>query len=319
MTATRSYGDKLPGHLGAGLATIQWADGALPQLVPGTGDEPPAELQIFHPGELVEGKYEIRGVLGAGGMGQVFEARDVGLNRVVALKVAWAHIGGEPLKREAQVLAAFRHPGLPTVHALGRHGAHEFLVMERLSGQTIAELLAARRGAPMPVAECVQLLDGICEALAPLHASGLAHADLKPANIMVVPGGRIVLLDFGIARIEQLRVGGKRISGSPHYMAPEAIRGAVRVGEGHLVDLYALGIIAFVLATGAPPFDHANPVELMLLHLHEQTPRLGTRRVDVPAGLDALVAQLLAKDADDRPADVDTVRGELRRIRQRLS
>ena len=319
MTATRSYGEKLPDHLGGGLATIQWAtDGALPQLVPGTGDLPPPEVEIFHSGELVEGKYEVRSVLGAGGMGQVFEARDVGLNRIVAIKVAWGHIGADPLKREAQVLAAFRHPGLPTVHALGRHDGHEFMVMERLNGQTLAELLATRR-APLPIDECLTLLEGMCDALAPLHASGLAHADLKPANIMVVPGGRIVLLDFGIARIEQLRVGGKRISGSPHYMAPEAIRGAVRVGEGHLVDLYALGIIAFVLATGAPPFDHASPVELMLMHLHDETPRLAASRADAPPALDTLVKQLLAKDADDRPADLDVARGELRRIRQRLS
>ena len=319
MTATRSYSDKLPGHLDPALATIQWAgDGTLPRLVPGTGDAPPPELEIFHSGELVEGKYEIRSVLGAGGMGQVFEARDVGLNRVVALKVAWSHIGAEPLRREAQVLAAFRHPGLPTVHALGRHAGHEFLVMERLSGQTLAELLAARRGAPLPVGECLTLLEGICDALVPLHQSGLAHADLKPANIMVAPGGRVVLLDFGIARIEQLRVGAKRISGSPHYMAPEAIRGAVRVGEAHLVDLYALGVIAFVLATGTPPFDHASPVELMLQHLHEPTPRLGARRADVPPAFDALVTQLLAKDAGDRPDDLDTTRSELRHLRARL-
>lgn len=319
MTATRSYGEKLPGHLDAGLATIQWADGVLPQLVPGTGDAPPPETELFHSGELVEGKYEIRCVLGAGGMGQVFEARDVGLNRIVALKVAWSHIGAEPLRREAQVLAAFRHAGLPTVHALGRHDGHEFMVMERLNGQTLAELLAARHGTPLPIAECLELLDGMCEALAPLHASGLAHADLKPANIMVVPGGRIVLLDFGIARIEQLRAGAKRISGSPHYMAPEAIRGAVRVGGAHLVDLYALGIIAFVLLSGAPPFDHASPVELMLQHLHEAPPRLATRRPDAPPAVDAFIAQLLAKDADDRPADLDVTRGELRRLRQRLA
>jgi len=319
MTATRSYGEKLPGHLEAGLATIQWTDGVLPQLVPGTGDAPPPEAELFHSGELVDGKYEVRCVLGAGGMGQVFEARDVGLNRIVAIKVAWGHIGADPLRREAQVLAAFRHPGLPTVHALGSHDGHEFLVMERLNGQTLAELLGARRGAALPIAECLELLDGICEALAPLHQSGLAHADLKPANIMVVPGGRIVLLDFGIARIEQLRVGGKRISGSPHYMAPEAIRGVVRVGAAHLVDLYALGVIAFVLLTGAPPFDHASPVELMLLHLHEEPPRLAARRADVPATLDALVAQLLAKESDDRPADLEVARSELRRIRQRLA
>jgi eukaryotic-like serine/threonine-protein kinase len=318
MSSTLSYGEKMPAHLAGDLATIQWADGKLAELVPGTGDAPPAEIDLFHSGELLDGGYEIRRVLGSGGMGQVFEARDLGLNRIVAIKVGWSHIGVEALRREAQVLAAFRHPGLPLVHALGRHRGLEFMVMERLTGSTLADLLGARRGQPLPIAECLALLDGICEALAPLHTSGLAHADLKPANIMVAPGGRVVLLDFGIARIEQLRAGGKRISGSPHYMAPEAIRGTVPVGAAHLVDLYALGVISFVLATGAPPFDHASPVELMLQHLHEPTPRLSARRPDVPAALDDLVAQLLAKDAGDRPADLDVARGELRRIRQRL-
>jgi serine/threonine-protein kinase len=318
MSSTLSYGENMPAHLAGNLATIQWADGKLAELVPGTGDAPLTESDIFHSGELLDGGYEIRRVLGSGGMGQVFEARDVGLNRIVAIKAGWSHSGVEALRREAQVLAAFRHPGLPLVHALGRHRGVEFMVMERLAGSTLAELLGARRGQQLPVAECLALLDGICEALAPLHASGLAHADLKPANIMVAPGGRVVLLDFGIARIEQLRAGGKRISGSPHYMAPEAIRGTVPVGTAHLVDLYALGVISFVLATGAPPFDHASPVELMLQHLHEPTPRLSARRPDVPAALDELVAQLLAKDAGDRPADLDVTRGELRRIRQRL-
>jgi eukaryotic-like serine/threonine-protein kinase len=318
MSSTLSYGGKLPGHLAGELATIHWADGELRELVPGTGDAPPIETAIFQSGQILDGGYEIRGVLGSGGMGQVFEARDLGLNRLVAIKVAWSHIGAEPLRREAQVLAAFRHPGLAMVHALGRHQGSEFMVMERLTGSTLAELLAARRGQSLPVVECLELLESICDSLAPLHASGLAHADLKPANIMVAPGGRIVLLDFGIARIEQLRVGSKRISGSPHYMAPEAIRGAVPVGASHLVDLYALGIIAFVLATGAPPFDHPSPIELMLQHLHETTPRLAARRPDVPAPLDELVGQLLAKDASERPADIDVTRSELRRIRQRL-
>lgn len=317
MSDTLSWGRKLPGHLDGTLATIQWTDDTLPRLVPESGAPPATATDIFQIGQLLEGKYQVRALLGAGGMGQVFEARDVELNRIVAIKAAWPHVGAEPLKREGQVLAAFRHSGLPTVHAIGRADGRDFLVMERLAGATLGELLAARAGRPLPLDECVDTLLGICDALVPLHQGGLAHADLKPANIMIVPGGRIVLLDFGIARIEQLRAGHKRISGSPHYMAPEAIRGAVQPGEAHLVDLYALGVIAFVLASGTPPFDDANPIELMMKHVHEAPPSLGARRPDAPAPLVALVAQLLAKAAADRPADVDTVRGELRRLRPR--
>src|SRR4029077_8248913 len=108
--------------------------------------------------------YEIRSVLGSGGMGQVFEAKDLGLNRIVAVKVAWGHVGAEPLRREAQVLAAFRHPGLAMVHELGSANGHEFLVMERLNGATLADLLIRREGKPMPIGESLELLEGLCAA-----------------------------------------------------------------------------------------------------------------------------------------------------------
>jgi serine/threonine-protein kinase len=305
--------------LGDRSATIQWADGALPLLVPDTiAAAKPGTGNLFQAGQIIEGKYEIRGLLGAGGMGQVYEARDRGLNRLVAIKAAWPEVGPGPLRREAQVLAAFRLSSLVTVHELGTHEGIEFLVMERLSGTTLAEHLAARKSAALPFTEAVDLLIALCDALEPLHASGLAHADLKPPNIMMVPGGRVVLLDFGIARIEQLRAGAQRITGSPHYMAPEAIRGAVHVGEAHLVDLYALGVIGYVVLAGAAPFDHPNPVELMMLHLHSEAPRVGASRVDAPAPLDRLIRELLAKEPDERPAAVDVVRAELRRVRATL-
>jgi serine/threonine-protein kinase len=203
------------------------------------------------------------------------------------------------------------------VHALGTADGNDFMVMERLSGASLAEFLDRRQAAPLPVGEILYLVAGICDALAPVHASGLAHADLKPANIMLLPGGRVVLLDFGIARIEQLRDGGTRISGSPHYMAPEAIRGRVATGAAHLIDLYALGVIAYVMLAGTPPFDHTNPVELMMSHLHDAAPRLSERRADVPPVLDQLIADLLAKEPADRPADIEVVRAELRRVRER--
>ena len=333
MTATRRFGSPfidprgntgqmdsraLPAHLADSSTTIQWAKSTLPELVPETGSAPKDSKDVFSAGQLVEGKYEIRGVLGAGGMGQVFEAKDVGLNRLVALKAAWPHVGADPLRREAQVLAAFRHPGLVTVHALGSDAGVEFLVMERLSGTTLADFLIRKARQPVALKEAVGILVALADALAPLHASGLAHADVKPANIMLSPGDRMVLLDFGIARIEQLRSGAQRITGSPHYMAPEAIRGAVGVGAAHLVDLYAVGVIAFVMLTGEAPFDHPNPIELMVLHLHEEAPRVSSKRPEVPPALDNLVADLMAKDPADRTPDVEVLRAELRRIQARL-
>jgi len=308
----------LPAFLADRSATIQWQSETLPELVPEPlpegGLDPTKGPDLFQIGQLVDGKYEIRGILGAGGMGQVFEARDRELNRLVAIKAAWPHMGDETLKREARVLAAFRYPGLVTIHELSADQGVTFLVMERLSGTTLAEFLSRRDCEPLPIDQCLTLLDGLCSALAPLHASGLAHADLKPANIMLAPGDRVVLLDFGIARIEQLRSGAQRISGSPHYMAPEAVRGRVQVGAGHLIDLYAIGVIAYVMLTGRPPFDHGNPLEIMMAHVHNEATPLSMLRPEVPPMLDRLVADLLAKDPADRPADVLALRAELNRL-----
>src|SRR6478735_6792376 len=241
----------LPSHLSRSRATLRWAG---PGRAPVVLAEPETQtVNVFAVGERVADQYEIRRLLGSGGMGQVYEAQDLALNRTVALKVAWPHVGPEPLRREAQVLAAFRHFGLVTAHALGKHRALDFLVMERIPGGSLAHTLARR--VRLPVADAVKILIGICEPLAVLHESGLAHCDLKPANIMMAPGDRVVLLDFGIVRIEQLRGDERLISGSPHYMAPETIQGKVRTGEAHLVDVYALGVIAFALVTGQAPFD----------------------------------------------------------------
>jgi serine/threonine-protein kinase len=300
------------GFLSGTQATIQWGDNTLPELVPGAS-EPQPERPLFQRGQLIEDKYQIRGLLGAGGMGQVYEAHDVKLNRTIAIKVALGGEAVEPLLREAQVLAAFRCPGLPTVHALGKHDGCHFMVMERLKGRTLAEVIALHGDRQLSIEECLSMLDGLCGALAPLHAAGLAHADLKPANVMIAPGDRIVLLDFGIARIEQLRKTGQRISGSPHYMAPEVIRGVVEVGAAHRVDLYALGVIAYVLLTGTPPFEHENPFEIMMMHLNPEAPRVNERRRDVPITLARLVHELLAKDPGERPSDIEAARAELRR------
>jgi serine/threonine-protein kinase len=268
----------------------------------------------FQVGQVLCGTYEVRELLGSGGMGQVYEAKDRRLNRVVALKVSWPHIAVEALRREAQVLAAFRHAGLVTAHALCDHEGVEFLVMERLNGKSLEQHL--EKGL-LPFEEVSALLLRVCETLALLHENGLAHADLKPANIMLAPGDRVVLLDFGIARVEQIRIDGRPISGSPHYMAPETIRAQVKPGSAHLVDLYALGVLAYVLLVGNPPFDHTNPMEILRLHLGTRPPRVSATRKDVWPHLDTLVAALLEKEPDARPESIDEVRAALSRPRSR--
>ena len=269
----------------------------------------------FTVGSVVGEVYEIRRVLGAGGMGVVYEAHDRLLNRRVALKQS--HAVGASLKREAQALAAIRHPSMVGVYAMGMHQGVEFLVMELVRGTTLYEAMRKQTMSerPMPLAEAVELLIGISEGLSAIHASGISHRDIKPANIMLAPGNRTVLMDFGLFKPEFESL--DAVAGSPEYMAPEVCAGRVNPGAGHLVDLYALGVIGFELVGGMPPFRGADPMDTLALQVHAPVPELSSLRPDAPVELAALVHELLAKKPSDRPPNIDDVLGRLRAIRAR--
>jgi serine/threonine-protein kinase len=281
----------------------------------GAGEVVPPLSNILHVGDILDGKYEIRQLLGSGGMGQVYEAKDRGLNRLVAIKTAWPHVGTEPLRREAQVLAAFRHSGLVTAHALAQHEGRDFLVMERLTGAPLADTMQRRLqdGRQFTIPEAIELMLAISGTLGLIHGSGLAHCDLKPANIILTVG-RVVLLDFGIVRIEQLRGNDRLVSGSPHYMAPESVRANVLPGKAFLVDIYALGVIGYMLVTGRPPFDAVDPVDLMMQHVEQEPPPPTKFRPDCPPLLERTLLAMLAKDAEDRPHSIEEVEVELRSV-----
>jgi eukaryotic-like serine/threonine-protein kinase len=274
-----------------------------------------AKVPCFAVGVVIGANYEIRRVLGAGGMGIVYEAHDRLLNRKVALKLS--HSTDASLKREAQALAAIRHPSMVGVYAMGRHEGVEFLAMELVRGTTLYEHIRKQveSDRPFAIAEVVDILISIAEGLAAVHASGISHRDIKPANIMLAPGNRTVLMDFGLFKPEFESL--DAVAGSPEYMAPEVCAGRVPPGAGHLVDLYALGIIAYELCAGAPPFRGSEPIETLTLHVHGDVPELAAARDDVPPELAALVGELLAKKPNDRPANVDDVLGRLRAIRTR--
>jgi serine/threonine-protein kinase len=273
------------------------------------------EAPAFVVGSVVGGIYEIRRVLGAGGMGIVFEAHDRLLNRRVAVKLA--HTPGRSLRREAQALAAIRHPSMVGVYAIGAHQGVEFLVMELVRGTTLYEAMRKQAATeqPMPIGEAVGLLVGIAEGLSAIHASGISHRDVKPANIMLAPGNRTVLMDFGLFKPEFESL--DAVAGSPEYMAPEVCAGRVAPGAGHLVDLYALGVIGFELLAGVPPFRGDSALATLSLHVHARVPELKAMRSDAPAELAALVHALLAKTPGDRPDDVGEVLGRLRAVRAR--
>ena len=221
-------------------------------------------------GDIIGGCYELRELLGTGGMGLVYEAHDHALNRTIAIKLAKSTTFAEPLAREARIMAAFQHPGLPTVYAMGTHEGYPYVVMERLRGRSLSEHIEHVQ-ATFSVDETRYLMLSIISSLRILHRAQVAHRDIKPSNIMIVPPDRVVLLDFGTSDMERY-VSTSSIVGSPHYMAPEVTIGTIEPGRAHLTDVYALGVIGFRMLTGRKPFDGDNIAELATKHLTHEVP-----------------------------------------------
>lgn len=273
-------------------------------------------VDIFALGEVLSDTYEIRAVLGAGGMGQVFEAHDIPLNRRVAIKAPWPDLR-ESVRKEAQALAAIRHPSMVSVYAIGQHNGVEYVVMERIYGVGLDTHLHRRRvrGETLTILEILDLLIAVSDGLMAVHRAGVAHRDVKPANIMLAPGNRLVLMDFGLFLAEFEVAGQSTVAGSPQYMAPEAISNEVQPGEGHLVDLYALGIVAYEMLTGDVPFNSEEIMDVWEKHLTVEVPDVRKRRPDAPPKLAALLASLLQKDPHERPQSIEAVLWQLRGIR----
>jgi serine/threonine-protein kinase len=258
-------------------------------------------------GTVLADTYELRGWLGSGGMGQVFDAQDLRLDRRVAVKVA-RPAASEALRGEGRVLAAIKHPSVVGVLHAGTHKNVEHLVMERIFGSSLRATIDERRrgGAALPLCTIVTLLRKIARGLAVVHHAGLSHRDLKPENVMLAHGDRVVLTDFGLTRPECVH-GDDQVSGSPNYMAPEVITRSVRPGDGHLVDLYALGIVAYELLVGRTPFERAQWAKTLEAHLAEPAPDPRELRCEVPESLADLVLALLAKEPRERPDSAESV------------
>jgi serine/threonine protein kinase len=275
---------------------------------------------IFAMGDVLNDTYEIRGVLGRGAAGQVFSAFDRTLRRRVAIKALWPDVMETSIEKEAQALAAIRHPAVINVHAIGHHGKTDYIVMEHIPGVTLETHLARGRstGEAMTLEESLDILISVAEGLAALHRGGLAHRDVKPANVILAPGDRIVLVDFGLViplcNLEDV----DESVGTPAYMAPEAILQNVRAGEGTLVDEYAFGVMAFELLAGKLPFSAGSIVDVIELQLEGEIPDLA-EHADVPPQLAELVTELLAKDPADRPPSLEVVTSRLKTIRTERS
>lgn len=271
----------------------------------------------FHVGEVLGDGYALSGILGSGGMGVVYEAHDLRLNREVAIKAPLYPELGEVLHGEAQALAAVRHPSMVTVYSMGSHRGIDYLVMERVHGMSLDRHLVQRAvaGQLFTLDETLDVLQRIAEGLAAVHNAGISHRDVKPSNVMLATGSRVMLMDFGLSCPAFQRT--PAVVGSPGYMAPEVIMKRVAVGAGHLVDIYSLGAMAFHMLTGRLPFE-GEPLEVMKQHVNAKLPDLRELRPEVPQDLAALVTEMLAKKPGDRPQHADVVMWSLRAMRRNL-
>jgi Tol biopolymer transport system component len=256
------------------------------------------------------GPYEIEAPLGSGGMGEVYRARDTRLGRSVALKV----IGGEGaaradvqgrFEREARAVAALSHPNILAIHDVGREGDVGYAVMELVEGETLQARIA--RGA-IPWRKAVEIAAAVADGLAAAHARGVVHRDVKPSNVMLLPDGRVKLLDFGLATLrdplstvessaatEQRTLPG-RIVGTVAYMSPEQVAGRALDGRS---DVFSLGCTLHELLTGARPFVRPTAAETMAAILNDEPPALGPLG-DAPAELPRVLGHCLEKNPDAR-------------------
>jgi hypothetical protein len=286
------------------------------------------------------GPYEIQAVAGAGGMGEVYKARDTRLDRTVAIKVLPRELAGDPqfrqrFDREARTISALDHPHICALFDVGEESGEAYLVMQYLEGETLADRLA--RG-PIPIDDALLLGGQIADALDKAHRQGIVHRDLKPGNIMLTrPGAarsgplHAKLLDFGLAKpggAVVAHAGGSMAAtqegsitaqgtflGTLQYMAPEQIEGREADARS---DIFAFGGVLYEMLTGTRAFTGKSAPSLIAAILEHDPPPIGAQQKVAPAALDHVVRRCLAKDPDDRWATARDVRLELGWIAERL-
>ena len=258
------------------------------------------------------GAYEITGPIGAGGMGEVYRARDPQLGRELALKILPEHSGTpEQLRRfeqEARSASRLNHPAVVTIYDVGRTGDQRFIAMELVEGQTLRTVLAAGL---LPQDEAIRIAKCVAEGLAAAHEKGIVHRDLKPENLMITPDGGVKILDFGLARLVQPDVSPDEetaemlgpdttpgtILGTVAYMSPEQAAGRA---AGFAADQFSLGVILYEMLSGRRPFQRENTIETLHAIIREEPPPVTEINRKVPGPVSALVARLLAKRPSDR-------------------
>jgi serine/threonine-protein kinase len=262
-------------------------------------------------GPLLANRYEILGLIGVGGMGSVYRARDRELEELVALKVLRKDLVSTPgilerFRREVKLARRVTHRNVARVFDIGEHQGDKFLTMELVDGESLGGLLA-REGA-LPLAHAVEIVSGICAGLTSAHAAGVVHRDLKPDNVLIASDGRVVLTDFGIARA--FSEAGARstmglLVGTPAYMAPEQVEGHADIDAR--ADIYALGVVFYELLTGRRAWPGESPLAVAAARLLNDPPDPRRVCLAIPAAVGAVVLKCMARRREDRFPNVEAI------------
>ena len=263
--------------------------------------------------QTIAGRYELKHVVGTGGMSSVYCAFDTLLERNVALKILHDQYGDdeeyvERFRREARSVAQLSHPNIVTVIDRGDEDGKQFIVFELIEGDNLKELV--ERGGPLPVRRTLELGLEVGRALAFAHGQGLIHRDVKPQNVLLNDEGRAKVTDFGIARsldaVGHTETG--TVLGTSHYIAPEQARGEQVDAQ---TDIYSFGVVLYELLTGELPYPGDNFLTVAMKHVNDPSPSVLDRRPDTPLRLASLIERCMAKLPADRPASMDEVVAEL--------
>ena len=247
------------------------------------------------------GGYRIDAVIGRGGMGVVYRATELALDRPVALKLIAPRLAGDPrfrgrFVRESRLAASIDHPNILPVYAVGEAAGELFLATRFVDGIDLSQLLAA--SGPLPLGDALDIAGQIAGALDAAHARGLVHRDVKPANVLVDPTGHCYLCDFGLTKqINTVTTSTGALLGTLVYLAPEQIR-AEEVGAP--ADQYSLAVLLYESLAGAPPFQRSSDIQTLFAHVHDPVVPLSSKRPDLPEALDEPIARGLAKNQVQR-------------------
>jgi len=286
---------------------------------------------MLNPGTKL-GSYEVVSQIGAGGMGEVYRARDTRLDRIVAIKVLPTHLADRPdlrerFEREARTIASLNHPHICTLHDIGRQDGIDYLVLEYLEGETLATRLLK---GPLPIELVLQFAIEVADALDKAQRKGITHRDLKPGNIMVTKAGT-KLLDFGLAKLRQEAAPATPLSqlptaankdavtqqgtilGTLQYMAPEQLEGKTEEIDAR-TDLFAFGTVVYEMATGKKAFEGKSQASVIGAIMKEDPPPISSLQPMTPPALDRVVKKCLAKERDDRWQSAKDLTDELKWI-----